>query len=145
MWAMGSTHIEGSTRQCGGGINSTSPTWGLGINARKTRHVWGREGERIYWATIFSWRKIKHIVFSHAIHYMYVPSHILGIALPPQTTPAYSFRYSRTYRLVTTSTDRPLHEFTTIQSLRLLQFSTYSSSFHIIPASIQEGNSFRTA
>ena len=51
-------------------------------------------------------RKIKLIVFSHAIHYMHAPSQILGIALPPQTTRAYSFRHSRTYRLVTTRTDR---------------------------------------
>ena len=64
---------------------------------------------RIHWPTIFFRRKIKHndiIVFSHAIHYMYAPSHILGIALPSQTTPACSFRHSRTYRLVTTRTDR---------------------------------------
>ena len=68
---------------------------------------------RIHWPTIFSRRKIKHI-FSHSIHFMYAPSHILGIALPAQITPAYSLRHSRTYRLVTTRTDRgmnsPLYE-----------------------------------
>ena len=61
---------------------------------------------RIQWPTIISRHKIKHIVFAHAIHYVYAPSHILGIALPPQKTPADSFRHSRTYRLVTTRTDR---------------------------------------
>ena len=60
---------------------------------------------RIQWPTIFSRRKIKHVVFSNAILYMYAPSHILSIALPPQTTPAYSFRHSSTYRLVTTRTN----------------------------------------
>ena len=60
---------------------------------------------RIQWPTIFSRRKIMHIVLSHAIHYMYALSHILGIALPPQTTPAHSFRHSRTYRLVTARTN----------------------------------------
>ena len=59
----------------------------------------------IQWSTIFSRREIKHIVFSHAIHYMYGPYDLLGIALPPQTTPAYRFRHSRTYRLVTTRTN----------------------------------------
>ena len=57
---------------------------------------------RIHWPTIFSRRKIIHIIFSHAIL-----SHIrvLGIALPAQITPAYGLRHSRTYRLVTTRTD----------------------------------------
>ena len=61
---------------------------------------------RIHWPTIFSRRNIKHIVFSHAIHYMYAPSHILGIALPAQITPAYSLQHSHTYRVGTTRTDR---------------------------------------
>ena len=96
----------------------------------------------IHWPTIFSRRKIKHI-FSHAIHYMYAPSPIPGMALPAQITPEYSFR--QPYLLASYNENRPLHEFTTIQSLRLLQLSAYSSSLHFIPASIQEGNSFLTA
>ena len=59
----------------------------------------------IHWPTIFYRRKIKHIKFSHTIHFMYVPSHILGIQLPAQITPAYSLRHVRTYWLVTTRTD----------------------------------------
>ena len=64
--------------------------------------------------SLYSRRKIKHILLAHSIYYQYAPPHILQLNLPPLTTPIYSLRCQRSYHIPSSRTDRhkdsPVHK-----------------------------------
>ena len=64
--------------------------------------------------SLYSRRKIKHILLAHSIYHQYAPPHILQLNLPPLTTPIYSLRCQRSYHIPSSRTDRhkdsPIHK-----------------------------------
>ena len=47
--------------------------------------------------SLYSRRKIKHILLAHSIYHQYAPPHILQLNLPPLTTPIYSLHLFTPY------------------------------------------------
>ena len=64
--------------------------------------------------SLYSRRKIKHILLAHSIYHQYAPPHILQLNLPPLTTPIYSPRCQRSYHIPSSRIDRhkdsPVHK-----------------------------------
>ena len=61
---------------------------------------------RLTLPTLFSRRKLKHVMLAHSLHYKYAPHHIASI-LPPTAPPVnYTLRQRHCYSLPVTRTDR---------------------------------------
>ena len=61
---------------------------------------------RLTLPTLFSRRKLKHVMLAHSLHYKYAPHHIASI-LPPTAPPVnYTLRQRHCYTLPVTRTDR---------------------------------------
>ena len=81
--------------------------------------------------SLYSRRKIKHILLAHSIYHQYAPPHILQLNLPPLTTPIYSLRRQRSYHIPSSRTDRhkdsPIHK-----SLHFLTYCQKTLRTHTI-------------